>query len=386
MNKWDYYTQAIEKSQEQKEFRQLQCISNLEDKHSQKYINFSSNDFLGLSSHPYVKKNSIEYVLKWGIGTTSSRIVIEHLEYRKTIEQKFANLLGQEKVLLFPAPYQVQDQILSTILNRHMDVFIDQHCNYRLIQGVIRPRARIFRYAHNNLTQLASLLAKTKENRVKWIVTESLFSIDGDLADLKKIEEIGAEYNCFIYVDDSNSFGVMGKNGMGLGAHRKGIDLLFGSFGKQSGTFGAYIGTSQLIDEYLLTFNPQLMEITMVAPAVLGAISSSLDLIPDMHIEREKIEYTSSTLRKELIQGQWDIGSSISHIIPIFYPNQQECEKISKAFLEQSILTTVLKPPVVPEKTTCIRLKINASHSEEDIAFFLKTLQDISTEPSLCVI
>lgn len=386
MDKYHYYQKALEKRREQKEFRQLRCVTDLEEKKEKSHINFASNDFLGLSYHPYVKKNTIKYVLEWGAGTTSSRLVTEHLECHRSIEEKLSELVGKEGALLFPSAYQVHDQILSTVLNPKAQVFIDRYCHHGLIQSVLASGAQVFRYEHNNLGQLSSLLEKTDENSVKWIVIESLFSIDGALTDLKQISEIAEDFNALTYVDDSNSVGVLGKHGMGLGSHRRGIDLLFGSFGKQSGTFGAYIATTQMMRDYLLAFNPELIETTMLPPAVLGAISGSLDLIPDMQFERQKIEQTSHLLREALIENHWDIGSGISHIIPLLCLNEQECEKISKALLQESILSTPLKPPLVPQGATRIRLNVTSLHSQEDISFLLKALKSLSEEPLLSTV
>ncbi|MDN3508571.1 MAG: pyridoxal phosphate-dependent aminotransferase family protein [Candidatus Neptunochlamydia sp.] len=386
MDKYEYYHKTLKKRREQKEFHQLCCVADLEEKKEKSQIHFASNDFLGLSRHPYVKKNTIKYVLEWGAGTTPSRLVTKHLECHRSIEAKLAKLVGKEDSLLFPSAYQVHDQILSTILRPKAQVFVDRYCHHGLIQAVLASGAQVFRYEHNNLEQLSSLLEKTNGNVVKWIVTESLFSIDGEITDLKKLREIAEGYDVLTYVDDSSSVGILGKHGMGLGSHRRGIDILFGSFGKQSGTFGAYIATSHMMRDYLLTFNPELIETTMLPPAILGAINGSLDLIPDMQVERQKIEQTSHLLHEILIESHWDIGSGNSHIIPLLCLNEQECEKISKALLSKSILTTTLKPPLVPHGATRIRLHVTSLHSQEDIFFLLKVLKSLSEEPSFSTV
>lgn len=384
--KHHYYQSALEKKREQKEYQQLRCVGDLEEKNKGSRINFASNDFLGLSQHPYVKKNTIKYVLEWGAGTTPSRLVTEHLECHRSVEDKLSGLMGKEGSLLFHSAYQVHEQILSTILNSRAQVFIDRYCHHGLIQAVVSSGAQVFRFEHGNLDQLTSLLEKAGKNTLKWIVTESLFGIDGELADLKKMGEIAENCGGLMYVDDSNSVGVLGKHGMGLASHRRGIDLVFGSFGKQSGSFGAYIATNQILRDYLLAFNPQLMESTILPPAVLGAISGSLDLIPDMQVERQKIALTARSLRESLIENHWDIGNGTSHIIPLICSNELECEKLSKALLKKSILTTVLKPPFVPQGAARIRLNVTSLLSQEDVTYLLKTLQDLSEEPSLSIV
>lgn len=386
MNKYATYQTSLDKKREQKEYRQLRCIAALEEKSDDSRLNFTSNDILGLSRHPYVKKNTIKYVLEWGAGTTPGRLVTEHLECHRSVEEKLAELTGKETALLFPSAYNAQQMILSTLMRQRCMIFIDRYCHHGLIQAAIGSGAQVFRYEHNNLEQLQDLLEKTGNTSQKWIISESLFGIDGEAANLKKITELADRYDALTYIDDSNSVGLLGKHGMGLASHRKGIDVVFGSFGKQSGTFGAYLATSQLFRQYLLAFNPEFLETTMLPPAGLGAISGSLDLIPDMHVERQKVEALSHLLRELLQENHWDVGSGGSHIIPVLCSKEEECGKLSHGLLQENILVTTLRPPLVPQGAARLRLIINATHKEEDLHTLISTLQSLREEPSLTVV
>ena len=386
MSKYDYYQNALDKKREQKEYRQLRCVSALEEKGTDSRLNFNSNDILGLSRHPYVKKNTIKYVLEWGAGTTPSRLVAEHLECHRSVEEKLADLVGKETALLFPSAYNAHKQILSTLMNNRCLIFIDRFCHHGLIQAAIGSGAQVFRYEHNNLEQLRSLLEKTSSASQRWIITESLFGIDGEEADLKKIGEVADQYGAFTYVDDSHSVGLMGKHGMGLASHRSGIDVVFGSFGKQSGTFGAYLASPFLFRNYLLAFNPEFLETTMLPPAGLGAISGSLDLIPDMHVERQKVDILSQALRDLLRDHHWDVGSGTSHLVPLICSKESECLKLSNALLKADILATTLRPPLVPQGAMRLRFTVNALHTQEDLNFLAETLQVLREEPSLSIV
>jgi 8-amino-7-oxononanoate synthase len=386
VNKYDFYQSALEKKREQKEYRQLRCVAALEEKGDTSRLNFTSNDILGLSRHPYVKKNTIKYVLEWGAGTTPSRLVTQHLECHRSVEEKLADLVGKETSLLFPSAYGAHQQILSTLMNNRSMIFIDRYCHHGLIQAATYSGAQVFRYEHRNLEQLRSLLEKTSHVNHKWVITESLFDMNGETVDLKKIAEVADQYNALTYVDDSHSVGMMGKHGMGLASHRKGLDIVFGSFGKQSGTFGAFLATSQLFRNYLLAFNPELLETTMLPPAGLGAISGSLDLIPDMHVERQKVEMLSQTLRELLVNHHWDVGNGTSHLVPLLFPKESACLKLSNALLKRNILATLLRPPLVPQGATRLRFTINALHTVDDINLLAETLQSLREEPSLSVV
>lgn len=385
-NKYSHYQQALEKKREQKEFRQLRCVAGLEEQGHGSQINFASNDFLGLSGHPYVKKNTIKYVLEWGAGTTSSRLVTKHLECHRSIEEKLARLVGRESALLFPSSYHVHEHVLSALINSRTQIFIDRYCNHQLVQAAAKTGAQIFRYEHGNFDQLSSLLDKTGKNIVKWIVTESLFGINGETISLKVLGELAERHGALTYVDDTNSIGVLGKNGMGLTSHRKKIDVMFGSFGRESGSIGSFVACNQILRDYLLTFNPELIEITTLPPAVLGTISAFLDLIPDMEVERKRVEETSEKLRNALAENHWDIGRSSSHLIPLLCHSESTCEKLFKALFERSILVTTLKPPLVPQGVSRLRLAVTALHKEEDLSVLLKTLESLKEETSRSIV
>ena len=162
MSKYEFYQTSLEKKREQKEYRQLRCVAALEEKSDNSRLNFTSSDILGLSRHPYVKKNTIKYVLEWGAGTTPNRLVTEHLECHRAVEEKLADLVGKETSLLFPSAYNAHQQILSTLMNNRCMIFIDRYCHHGLIQAAISSGAQVFRYEHNNLEQLRALLEKNK--------------------------------------------------------------------------------------------------------------------------------------------------------------------------------------------------------------------------------
>lgn len=383
MKSYTQYKNTLEKKREQKEFLQLRY---LEDKEGVQGLHFRTLDFLGLSQHPYVKKKTIKYILEWGAGTTSSRLVREHLECHRGVEEKLASLLGKEAGLLFPSSQQVHQQILSTLACNRTFFFVDRYCHHGLIQAALGSGAQVFRYEHGDLEELSNLLRDVPSGINKWIISESLFAINGETIDLKHLTDIGEEYGAFTYIDDSMSVGMAGKYGMGMASHRSGIDLIFGSFGKQSGTFGAYIGTSSLFRDYLLAFSPQLAESTTLPPAGLGAISAALDLIPDMQIEREKVTHLSETLRRQLIEDHWDVGNGSSHLIPLCSLSEETCQKYSEALSKKGIYVSFLCPPFVPQGAARLCLSVNALHTQEDLLFLTEALKSIREEPSLTVV
>lgn len=389
--KYTFFKNALEKKREQKEYSQLRCVIPIDETHlssDKKILNFASQDFLGLSQHPYVKKNTIKYVLEWGAGTTPSRLVTEHLECHRSVEEKLAELVGKETALLFPSAFQAHQSILSTLADRRSLIFIDRFCQHGLIQAAIGSQAKVVRYEHQNLDELRCLLIKYKETpcNVKLILSESLFGFNGEVANLKGLSELAETYQALLCVDDSFAVEILGKHGMGLASHRKGVDLVMGSFGKSCGFFGAYIGCSPLIRDYLSSFNPQLLETTALPPAVIGAISAALDLIPDMQLERRKVLENSAFVQEELTKEGWDLGDPSAHIIPLLCSSEAECLKLSRALTQAHILITPLLPPILPPGASRLRLIIGALHTREHLETLIQTFKQIKQEPSLSIV
>ena len=389
--KYAFFQKALEKKREQKEYSQLRCVIPLDESHispDRKILNFSSQDFLGLAQHPYVKKNTIKYVLEWGAGTTPSRFVTKHLECHRSVEEKLAELIGKETALLFPSAFQTHQSILSTLANRRSLIFIDRFCQHGLIQAAIASQAKVFRYEHQNLADLQNLLSKYKETPCdsKLIISESLFGFNGEIASLKELSELADKHQTLLYVDDSFAVEILGKHGMGLASHRKGVDIVMGSFGKSCGSFGAFIGCTSLIRDYLTSFNPQILETTALPPAVLGAISAALDLIPDMQVERRKVLSNSMYLQEELRKDGWEIGNPSAHITPLLCVNEIECLKLSQALTEAHILTTALLPPTVPQGACRLRLILGALHTQDQLHTLIQTLKNLKQEPSLSIV
>lgn len=386
--KYQPFYRALEKSLDQKESSEPGYIPPIDRVYpsysEQKILNFTSNDFLALSKHPHVKKNTIKYILEWGVGKVGSRLMTKDLEHYRNVEEKLAELLGKETSLLCSSPDQMQQTFLSALGRNNSFFFIDCFCQNSLMQVASMKESKLFCYEHQNHTQLRSLLEKSKKTPcfAKVIISESLFGVNGEICDLKSLIELAKEYDAILYVDDSHSVGLMGKHGMGLSSHRAGVDIITGTLGNACDAFGAYAGLSRLMRDYFFAFAPQLIEITKPPPTVLGAISGALDLIPDMQIERNKVLTQSEQLKKELHTYGWDTGKSHLHIISLILPSKNETLKIRQALMERGILTIPLIPPAIQTDTSRLKLIVNALHTKEQITTLVTTLKHLNPHSS----
>lgn len=370
MSKLEQIRIQLEKRKEQERFRQIQVISD----EGEGMLSFASEDVLNLATHPYIKKSTLKYVLEWGVGSTASRLSMGHLACQQDVEEKLASLLGTESALLFQSGMEAIRLTLGTLVTEETMLFIDRGCHPRLIpgQGVKK------RFEHLDYEDLSILLEHAPHNRPKIILTESLFYLSGAEANLRKLIALAKEHDAFLLVDDSAGVGVLGKHGLGACSCKRGVDLIIGSFNKASGSFGAFLGTSHLLREYLCHFakTPP----APLPPAALGAASGALDLIPDMQLERSRILSSANKLRDQLTQEGFDLGPSSAHILPLILRAEEDVTDFFEALRQEKISVMSLRPPLVPIGTSRLRLTLTAKHTPPDLKRLLDTLQSAAVK------
>ncbi len=371
MSKYNLFENCLGKLEEEHQYLSLRHIVPLDGAHvlceDKKMLNFSSNDYLNLSQHTELKKNAIRFLLQHGVGTTTSFVVNSHLHCHGLIEEKLSLLLGTESAHLFNSRYQANMTVIATLASPKSLILIDRSCHVGLFQGAAFSRAKIKTFEHNDLVELEQLLeqANSEEYFSKLIVTESLFSLEGDTADLKGLSLLGKKYETLLFVDDSHAIGVMGKDGMGLCAFVEGVDVILGTFSKACGTPGAYLGCNKTLKKYLINTCPGLRD-TSLPPAILGAIDAALDFVPQMEGERKQLEQRAYFLRKKC-QELGLLTNSTTHLIPIIIGSEEDTRDFLKALNAANILATPLFSPLVPENASRIRISINAHHSPEHL-------------------
>lgn len=343
------------------------------------FINFSSNDYLGLSSHPKLIQRSVEYTQNYGTGSSSSRLITGSMNYHHQAEEKIAGLYGRDRALLYNSGFQANATVLPAITKKGDWIIADKQCHNSMLRGCLSSPASFYRYDHNNLNHLETFLkrfAKSPSDQC-WIVTESLFSMDGDLAPLTELIDLAQKYGAKLYVDDAHSFGVYGRSGLGLTTDLFDIDIVIGTFGKAAGSFGAYVLCNKIIADSLINFSAGFIYTTALPPSVIGSIDAAFDLIPAMDRERKHLYSMSHQLRSEMQKGRIEVGWGDSHIIPIILGSDSDALAKSQKLMENGIIATAIRPPTVPENESRIRISLTTDHTEEQILKLLSQFKNV---------
>jgi 8-amino-7-oxononanoate synthase len=337
-------------------------------------INFASNDYLGLSSHPFLKEQAIKAIERFGVGLPSSRFISGNSELYGDIEFKLAQLKGTEAALIFPTGFQTNFTVLQALSKLDSLFYCDQLSHNSILIGSQMGSRHFKRFKHNDISELKEALSK-QSSQNKWIVTESVFSMDGDLAPIESLVQLRDETKSWLYLDEAHATGVFGKNGMGLLDNPDDQTIVMGTFGKSCGSFGAYIACSNIIKEYLVNFCAGLIYTTALPPSVLGTINAALDIIPHMVSERKTLLDNAAILTNELKNIGFDTGQSASQIICLHLGNNELALSLSEYLAENGIYARAIRPPTVPAKTARIRLSLSLAHSNLEIEYLIKTLK-----------
>lgn len=332
-------------------------------------INFASNDYLGLLNNETVINSGIQAAQQWGAGSGASRLITGTSAYAHNIEQDFAAWIGKESALLYNSGYHANIGVLSALAGRDTIIYTDKLNHASIYDGIQLSRARMIRYNHNDMAHLAQLLKKHRDAPSKIIVADSVFSMEGDKADIKTIADLARTYGALTVIDEAHSFGIYGKNGAGLVAEcdmMDHIDIVIGTFGKGFGSFGAIVLTSNLIREYLINNSRSFIFTTALPPFVLGAIAGAKSII--IKEQRGKTLYNRATkIINALSQAGINVHTADSQIIPVITGNNGDALSLMEYLKKEGYFSPAIRPPAVPADTARIRLSLSYAHTEEDI-------------------
>lgn len=377
----DRLRKKLLKRQSEHRYRTLTDIDSVVSSHvltidGNEYLNFSSNDYLNLSNHPVLKERSIQYVKMFGASSSSSRLITGTLKIHRDLEAMLASLYQKDEALLFNTGFQANSTILPAITEKDDVIIADQLCHNSILTGCLASKAGFYRFRHNDLDHLESFLQRKSEKNSSeiWIVTESLFSMDGDRAPLDEIIQLAKKYGAKLYVDDAHAFGLYGENGFGFGKDYTEIDLLISTFGKAGGSFGAFVASSEIIIETLINYCSGFIYSTAPPPSVVGSIEAALELIPKMANERQHLHELSVFFHHKLKENNFETSRKPSHILPIIEGDDEVVLEKSRKLKKSGMIVTAIRPPTVPENRSRFRISLTAAHQKSDCEKLLKLL------------
>ena len=340
-------------------------------------IDFSSNDYLGLAQNPLLIERAQAWAAELGAGSGASRLVTGSSEAHLALESRIAAFKHAEAALLFASGWQCNAAVIPALLAAAPGaaVFADRLIHGSMHAGIAAAGVRQHRFRHNDLAHLAELLEiHGRGAPARMILTESVFSMDGDQADLPALAALARAHDAFLFVDEAHATGVLGPSGAGLVTGVPGIDLVMGTFSKAFGGFGAYVAGSALLRDYLINTCGGFIFTTAPPPAVLGAIDAALDLVPGMDAERAHLAHLGDRLRAGLADLGLPSGNSTTQIVPAIIGAEEDALALSRTLAEAGMLAAAIRPPTVPPGTSRLRLALRATHSVSDIDALLAAL------------
>ena len=344
-----------------------------------KLLSFCSNDYLGLASHPALKKAFIDAAEQEGVGSGAAHLLTGHSHYHQELEQALAEFTGQQRVLLFSSGYQANMGLIDALMGRG-DVVIQDKLNHAsLLDGGRLSAADQLRYRHNDMVALSKRLQQSDSSAHRLIVSDGVFSMDGDLASLPDLIALAKAHHTGVIIDDAHGFGVLGEHGRGSVEHWKikaeDAPIVVGTLGKAFGTAGAFVSADELVIETLIQKARTYVYTTAQPAAIAAATLTSLKLVQQENWRREKLQTLIAQFRKGASALGLKLMDSLTPIQPVLIGDDKRAVTIGKALEDKGFLVGVVRPPTVPEGTARLRITFSSDHNETQINQLLDALE-----------
>ncbi|OYY93331.1 MAG: 8-amino-7-oxononanoate synthase [Hydrogenophilales bacterium 28-61-23] len=349
------------------------------------YLSFSSNDYLGLANHPDIVRGTLLATARYGIGAGAAHLLTGHHRLHQELETELAEFVGLPAALLFSSGYMASLGVLPALLDRHGEVFEDKLNHASLVDAALLSRAKLTRYPHRDLAALEQHLAASSA-KVKLIATDTVFSMDGDLASLPELLALARRHDAWLYLDDAHGFGVLGERGQGalalLGGSLKTPDdarlIYLATLGKAAGVAGAFVAGSADLIEWLVNKARTYIFTTAQPPMLAAAVSASLRVIAQDVWRRENLGDLIERLKTSLADLPWPLMPSDTPIQPLSVGGNAEALRLADGLRERGILLPAIRPPTVPHGEARLRISLSAAHTLADIDALSAALHELA--------
>lgn len=333
-------------------------------------INLSSNNYLGLATHPKLKEAAKEAIDLYGCGAGASRLISGTMEVHEKLEDRIARFKGTEAALVLNSGYAANLGLLSALTGQGDIIFSDSHNHASIVDGCRLSKAEVKVYPHKGVASLEALLAQSTRARRKLIVTDGVFSMDGDIAPLRDIAALASAYGALVMVDDAHATGVLGDGGRGtpsLFGLEDAIDIQMGTLSKALGCFGAYVAGSRRLKEFLINKCRSFIFTTALPPSVIGSALAAFDVLESEPWRREALNANVDFFKKGLLDLGFDCFGCETHIIPVIIGDAARTVLLSQRLLQEGVFACAIRPPTVPDGKSLVRVAVMATHTPDDL-------------------
>ncbi len=343
-----------------------------------KVLMFGSNSYLGLTNHPKVKEAAIEATKKYGTGCAGSRFLNGTLDIHVELENKLAKFVGKEEAIVYSTGFQVNLGVVSCLTGREDYIIWDELDHASIIEGRRLSFSNSLKFKHNDMDSLEKVLKKCDPDKVKLIVVDGIFSMEGDIAKLDEITKLSKKYNASVMVDEAHGIGVIGRNGRGVCDHfgaTNDVDLIMGTFSKSFASLGGFIATDSSIANFLRHHSRSYIFSASATPAAIGAASAALEI---MLSEPERQEHLWE-MTNYALDGFRNMGCEIGHtstpIIPLYVRDNDKTFLLTRMLLDEGVFVNPVVSPAVASDSTLIRFSLMATHTKEQVDFALNKIE-----------
>jgi 8-amino-7-oxononanoate synthase len=348
-----------------------------------KVLMFGSNSYMGLTNHPKIKEASINAVKKYGTGCAGSRFLNGTLDIHIELETKLAEFMKKEAALVFSTGFQVNLGVIPTVTGRNDFIILDEYDHASIIEATRLSFAKVLKYRHNDMHSLERLLKKCDPHRIKLIVVDGIFSMDGDIANLPEIVKLAEKYEATVMVDDAHAIGVIGENGSGTASHfglTDKVDLIMGTFSKSLAALGGFIASDFDTINYIKHHSRTLIFSASITPASAAAVLAALEIIKN---EPERIKQLWEVTRYAIDSFKslgFDIGLTETPIIPLYIRDNLKTLILTKRLLDEGVFVNPVISPAVSKDSTLIRFSLMATHTKEQVDIALGKFEKLGKE------
>ena len=331
---------------------------------------FGSNSYLGLTNHPELKEAAIKAVEKYGTGCAGSRFLNGTLDIHIELEERLAKLVNKESALVYATGFTVNSGVVSCITGREDYILFDEYDHASIFEGKRLSFSKLLKYRHNDMDSLEKMLQKCEIDKVKVIVTDGVFSMEGDMAKLPEMVALAKKYNASIMVDEAHSLGVFGKTGAGICEHfgaSQDVDLIMGTFSKSFGTIGGFIASDESVINFLKHNSRTLIFSASITPASTGCVLAALDVMKKEPWRQQALWDNTNRAKEGFLKAGFEIGPTQSPIIPLFVRDNTKTFVLTKVLMDDGVFVNPVVSPAVPSEDSLIRYSLMATHTFDQV-------------------